>query len=95
MGRIVRTAAFIRTSSSELCFGFPQTVTSFAIRAGPFGPAVSIGGKQWGSRGRTSPPRRVLKRHVLEVVAALLADGIINENEAKEIRKAADKAKAG
>jgi hypothetical protein len=48
-----------------------------------------------GFQGKDFPSKTGLKRHVLEVVAALLADGIINENEAKEIRKAADKAKAG
>jgi hypothetical protein len=41
------------------------------------------------------PSKTGLKQHVNEVVAELLADGIINENEAKAIRKAADKAKAG
>ena len=41
------------------------------------------------------PSKTGLKKHVLEVVEELLADGIINENEAKEIRRAADKAKPG
>ena len=36
-----------------------------------------------------------LKQHVNEVTDELLADGIITEDESKEIRRAANKAKAG